>query len=374
MRALATRLVRICSAAAILLSGFVSSVHGEVRKVTKLPLSFAEISPEELSRTCLVGQAAPALGSGLTYAGSDAQGRSLVVMMSDRGPQPSTKGKGQKFSMCSPLIATVRLDPALATATQLTTLQLLPSNNHTNLPIKKKSRIDPEGIAIDPSRKKYWIAEESVPSLLQVERESGEVLAQVGPGSGLPDILRMRRNNRGFESVAIDGSGVVNAMLQAPLPEPTMARTHAPFIPFVRYDLKTHATQLLAYPFKKPTDQRISEWLVGDLAWLSGSQFLVVETLRRIGQPPIVRLMRADIANASVAKVGSDSSSIDFTSVRPIQTSELLNLSALGWGAQKAEGITILPDKRSIVVVNDNDFNPNEPTVLWVIEFSAPLV
>ena len=34
----------------------------------------------------------------------------------------------------------------------------------------------------------------------------------------------------------------------------------------------------------------------------------------------------------------------------------LVDLRANGWTTEKAEGITLLPDKQTIVVINDNDF------------------
>lgn len=34
----------------------------------------------------------------------------------------------------------------------------------------------------------------------------------------------------------------------------------------------------------------------------------------------------------------------------------LLNLRNYGWTAEKAEGITLLPNRKTVVVINDNDF------------------
>ena len=46
----------------------------------------------------------------------------------------------------------------------------------------------------------------------------------------------------------------------------------------------------------------------------------------------------------------------DLSGVRFASKKLLVDLRAHGWQIEKAEGITMLPDKKTIVVTNDNDF------------------
>ncbi|MGL6040539.1 MAG: esterase-like activity of phytase family protein, partial [Deefgea sp.] len=76
--------------------------------------------------------------------------------------------------------------------------------------------IDPEGIASDKNGK-LWVVDEYGPFLMQVDAASGKVLKQLAPGKGLPEVLKHRQPNRGFEAVAVTPNGKVYAMLQSTL-------------------------------------------------------------------------------------------------------------------------------------------------------------
>ena len=42
--------------------------------------------------------------------------------------------------------------------------------------------------------------------------------------------------------------------------------------------------------------------------------------------------------------------------VKPVSKKLILDMRKAGWKLEKAEGLTLLPDRKTIVVVNDNDF------------------
>jgi len=93
--------------------------------------------------------------------------------------------------------------------------------------------IDAEGISIDPWGN-LWVCEEYKPSVAMLTRDGTVQLRLVPAGTLtgleqvptyelLPGFLAKRRNNRGFEGIAVSANGILYAAMQRPLNNPNRA-------------------------------------------------------------------------------------------------------------------------------------------------------
>ncbi|MCX8042550.1 MAG: esterase-like activity of phytase family protein, partial [Desulfobacterota bacterium] len=87
-------------------------------------------------------------------------------------------------------------------------------DNFSLLPFDENG-IDPEGIAVD-AHQNFWICDEYGPFILKYDRR-GVLLEKYAPGQGLPEVLKHRIPNRGFEGITIAPNGKVYAAVQSVL-------------------------------------------------------------------------------------------------------------------------------------------------------------
>jgi len=251
--------------------------------------------------------------------------------------------------------------PPLSLTTELAlseSLSILPSSS---------AGIDPEGLDFD-AQGNVWLCEEYGPSLLRVKPETGEIMARLTPGSGLPHVLANRQVNRGCEGVAVTPSGKVYGILQSTMDVAGQTKASAQFIRVFEYDPRTQKNRLFGYPHDVGEYKSSADAKMGDLLALGDTRFLTIEEgkdehgkLRNI-------VYEFDLSGASdlsgvVLASGSNkgkelefASSAELTSqVRLAVKTRVLDLRAYGYEAEKAEGLALL-DERTLVVINDNDF------------------
>ena len=75
--------------------------------------------------------------------------------------------------------------------------------------------LDTEGIAVDKNGN-FWLCDEYGPFIVKADKH-GKIIEKYGPKEGLPEILKYRVPNRGFEGFTIDEKGYVYAAVQSPL-------------------------------------------------------------------------------------------------------------------------------------------------------------
>lgn len=360
----------------------------------------------------------PSFGSGLAYKGSTEGGGLEFFCLTDRGPNgdgpavPAPGGSGTSDSKIFPapgfvpMIGVLKVDQSGAWIASVTPVQAAPGQNASGLPLPHGAAgssdevplfdslafepggkagfhpggMDPEAIAYDRQRGKLWLADEYGPFLMMVDPASGLVERRYGPGSGLPPVLALRRANRGMEGMTLDpSSGRIHAFLQSPISDghaycaatgaSEQVEHYARFVRWVEFDPESGATAAMyAYPLD-PADfarQRTGHAKLGDLVALGQGKFIVIEQGEGAAGRMFNHLMLVELAQAScIAGCASDleKSSMggrpvgdaDWSRVVPLKKTRLLDLNALGWVAEKAEGLALV-DEYTVAISNDNDF------------------
>ena len=271
--------------------------------------------------------------------------------------------------------------------------------------------LDPEGIVKDVQGN-YWISDEYGPFIIKLD-STGKELARYAPnsvsgaatGAGLPAIVQQRNPNRGMEGVALaPDTGLVYGLVQSPLVTTESTKTTAAykkgaFLRLVELNPITGATKTYAIPTKAKTATSVGiapkDIKAGDLVALGNGKFLMIEQGKDVKGTLFNDVTLIDITGATDLKdkdaayvanmvtpgsnksveelVNYDPKSSDSTStidtkaaarddlfvsnnITPVAKTHLFNLRDLGWLAEKAEGLTVLADKQTLFVINDNDF------------------
>ena len=245
--------------------------------------------------------------------------------------------------------------------------------------------LDSEAIVVDKKRNVLWVSDEYGPFIVKIDPATGIILNKYAPGSGLPEIFLKRRANRGMEGMALDTTtDKLHAFLQSPLTDGTATYSvtgkseqierFARFTRWIEFDPATGTSgKMYAYPLDAADyqDGRTGNAKLGDVVALGNGKFIVIEQGAAPGGKVFNKLMlveigaATDIAAAAYNVTTSDleKSSMsgaavngaDWKSVVALKKTQLLDLNAIGWLAEKAEGLTIV-DGNTLALVNDNDF------------------
>ena len=245
--------------------------------------------------------------------------------------------------------------------------------------------IDSEAIAYDRKRNLLWITDEYGPFLASIDPATGVMLQRYAPGSGLPAVLALRRANRGMEGMTLDpSSDTIHAFLQSPLSdgkahysvtgEKEKVERYARFTRWIEFDPAAGVTRrMLAYPLDGSAyaEGRTGNAKLGDLVALGGGKFVVIEQGEGRDGKIFNKLMLVETDGAtdiSDAAYNPDTSDLEKSSmtgasvhgaswagVTALTKTELLDLNAIGWQAEKAEGLALV-DACTLAMTNDNDF------------------
>lgn len=300
--------------------------------------------------------------SGLAYEGKGSKGELIFWSHTDRGPnakevqikdttefrrpfmQPDFKPYWVKFS--------VDLKTRKVKILQKIELGMsgLPNKNGDEIPVDKRGRelpkdimgIDPESMCFDGEF--VWMGEEYRPSLLKFDL-TGKLLRRFVPQNTynpkergqlgnvrevLPEKLKKRKLNRGFEGLACS-EGNLYAALQSPLPEDSNN-----VLIFQFNTAKEKVEQEYHYPLNLLNADKI-----GDLA-VKGIDFYIIEQNGEIGPASYHKIFRFRLN--------------ELDEEGKLKKKLILDLVKLKYDfADKVEGLAILDDG-SIAVLNDNDF------------------
>lgn len=228
-----------------------------------------------------------------------------------------------------------------------------------------------------------WIADESVPSILQVNATSKRIDKQWLPDNGLPKVFARIRSNRGFEALATTPSGKVVALAQSPLynaqgsadnsstrdsrvtrmvvldPATGTVREHV-----VLNDQKPNALG----PTRKGRDTKM-----GDLVALDENRFVVVEHGEGSQGKYWVDLWELDISDATNVTASNklgitfsggtltleqlmDSATLSANGIVPV-SKRLLRGDLVGttaWRSRQPEGLAVVDDSTVALLSDDN--------------------
>lgn len=260
--------------------------------------------------------------------------------------------------------------------------------------------LDSESLVYDAKNKIFWTSDEYGPFIAKINAETGVLLKRYQPGSGaadLPAVLANRRANRGMEGLAQAADGKLHGFLQSPIDpldstgksvETTDAadldqdgkntdkvrlRDFAQFARWLEFNPTSETSRLFAYPLdyaiagEKWDRNRTGSAKLGDVMALANGKFLVIEQgtdsagkvrnfLMLVEIPSNVTDIKAD--GIELEKNSIDGSTVTphpWSSVVKLKKTLLLDLNAIGWTAEKAEGLTQVDDQ-TVALINDNDF------------------
>jgi hypothetical protein len=341
------------------------------------------------------------LGSGVAYAGVDADGATLLYVVGDRGPNadapdtvaaPGAKPVPAKIFPApdyAPTLAKVRLKDGAVSVTELKPLRDADGKPLSGRPIPPGSvgstgevplaanlavlpadanGLDTEGVSVSPVDGTLWLCDEYGPFLSHVDPASGKVLKKYGPGQGLPEIVAKRQPNRGFEGVAVAKDGTVFAAVQSILDvDGKVKASKAPFTRIVALDPTTGKTRMFAYPLDTNAYKKTADAKIGDLAALSPTRLLIVEQGKGADKKMRNIVYLVDLAGATdlTGKPGpggaaletvADAAALEGLGVAMAKKTKVLDLRENGWNAEKAEGLAVSPDGKTLYLTSDNDF------------------
>jgi len=207
--------------------------------------------------------------------------------------------------------------------------------------------VDPEGIAIARDGS-LWIVEEYGPSILHLSGK-GKVLHRWYPGEGLPLWLRKMQPNRGFEGIAIlPGSGDIIVSMQSPRVSPDGGGFG--FIDLLRFSQEGEYLGHYRWPLQMKNPDDFADVKIGDIAAVSSDTVIAVRAFR--SSVTVEKIEGLKPFSDGETGAGMDQEG----GFKEVASHTVVNLTGLGWKKDKTEGLTLLPDGRTIVVMNDDDF------------------
>ncbi|MBS3914906.1 MAG: esterase-like activity of phytase family protein [Bacteroidetes bacterium] len=255
------------------------------------------------------------------------------------------------------------------------------ANFNSKIAAKDIWGMDAEGLVVDKDGN-FWICEENGPTIWKLNK-NGVLIKRFTPYANLSgaqaqdvqidEVFKYRKNNRGFEGIALAPNGKIYAIIQSPLLYPTQSvgestRIHR----ILEIDPTNNSTKMYAYlndgiiGASGSNQIRLKDWKIGDMAAINDSTFLVLEAASR-GTSDYRRIYQININSATAVSSGlygsstleglADASGLATYGIVPVKKTLFMDLDANGWPStlEKAEGLAIINDS-TIAICNDNDY------------------
>lgn len=336
------------------------------------------------------------IGSGLVFNGREGNDL-LLTTVTDRGPNADAPAVGEQEAKIFanpqfvPLLMDIRVGGGKAVAGNQRPLHdeqgpvsglplpggLIGSTNEValsdtlkTLPSDRRG-LDTEGITADGNGG-YWLCDEYGPFLIHIDSK-GKILAKYGPApqkgeqavaGGLPNIIKWRQPNRGFEGITRLPDGRILAAVQSTLDVDGKSKNKAQFTRLVSFDPASGKTAMYGYPIDIDSYNKAKDAKVGDIVAVDNQHILLIEQGSDKDKQMINKIYLVDLSQATdlTAFDGKDKA-LEFDDAKDLakrgvklaQKREVVDLRKLGWQQEKVEGLTLIDD-RTLAVINDNDF------------------
>lgn len=336
------------------------------------------------------------VGSGLLFTGR--QGDDLTfTTVTDRGPNADSPKMGENEAKVfvapdfAPLLMTIRLRNGKAEAVDARPLHddkgkinglplqsgVIGSTNEVAFSDALKvltgdnRGLDTEGITPD-GKGGYWLCDEYGPFLINIDSK-GKILAIHGPqaaegeksiAGGLPNVIKWRQANRGFEGLTRMPDGRIIAAVQSTLDIEGKSKKEALFTRLVSFDPATGKTAMYGYPLDSAAYGKNSDAKIGDIVALDNQHILLIEQGEDKNDAMRNLIYKVDLSKASdlaaFDKPGEypefdDAKTLAQRGITLASKTQVVDLRALGWQQEKAEGLALI-DSKTLAVANDNDF------------------
>ncbi|MGL5103488.1 MAG: esterase-like activity of phytase family protein [Plesiomonas sp.] len=380
--------------------------HAADSKVERYNVSFPE--GDSVSYSGAFSQSFPqglpvGIGSGLVFRGIE-NGDLLFTTVTDRGPNADAPSVGKQDAKIFaspdfvPLLMDIRVGKDQAIATKARPLHdqdgpisglplpsnLIGSTNEVALSdtlrtlTSDKRGLDTEGITPD-GKGGFWLSDEYGPFLINIDNR-GKILAKYGPtpaqdeqgvATGLPNILKWRQPNRGFEGVTRLPNSTLLIAVQSTLDIEGNSKNSAQFTRLVSFDPATGKTAMYGYPIDIASYKKAKDAKIGDIVAIDNQRILLVEQGSDKDKQMINKIYLVDLAQASdLTPFDNNGTSPEFDDAEALakrgvtlaQKREIADLRKLGWQHEKVEGLALIDNQR-IAILNDNDFGL-QPTLI----------
>ncbi|UQY45097.1 esterase-like activity of phytase family protein [Mixta hanseatica] len=334
------------------------------------------------------------VGSGLHFLRKEG-GDLLFATLTDRGPNADAPKTGKRESKIfvspnyTPLLMTIRVGSGKANAIDAHPLHD-EQGNISGLPLPEgfigatneaalneslqllgsdKRGLDTEGITSDGNGG-YWICDEYGPFIAHISAD-GKILQKYGPqaeageqgiAGGLPNIVKWRQPNRGFEGLTRMPDGRIIAAVQSTLDIDGKSKNSARFTRLVSFDPATGKTASYGYPIDIDAYKKAKDAKVGDIVALDNQRLLLIEQGADKDKNMRNRIYLVDLSQASdltpldkQPPELNDEAALKSRGVVLASKQLVVDLRALGWHQEKVEGLALI-DNKTLAVINDNDF------------------
>lgn len=325
------------------------------------------------------------VGSSLHFKQINADGSLEFYTLCDRGPNYTLSCSQAQDVLIfpkpqfSPFIGTVTLVPgSSATLTQVTLLKMdgrpisglpimemgddlpLPADACFNKLCPDPSGLDTESLSVDHEGN-FWVGDEYYPALIKANAQ-GDIIEKWTPRNGLPEILKHRLMNRGFEALSVTPSGKILISMESILDLCDDYKNSNNLIRMVLFDPKTKQSKTFAYPYDKEEYRSPVTAKIGDMAAIDDTRFLIVEQGKTCtGMRNVLYIIDINKATDISDLKLKDGNALEYgtlgelSPIQFIKKYKIFDAVDYGWTHEKLEGVAIINPK-TIAITNDNDF------------------
>lgn len=387
--------------AALFVMGSINIVLAADPNIDKYVVSFPDqdrVSYQGLYQSQFPEGIPMGIGSGLYFVGEE-QGKLKFVTVTDRGANadaPQLDG-GESKIFVTPNFTPTMMDIVVDEkgAVSINPVSLKDQNGLiSGLPLSSEyigsthevplsetleilstvdNGLDLEGIVSD-GKDGYWVCDEYGPFIAHISAD-GTILKKLGPtpnenekavASGLPNILKWRQANRGFEGIARLPDGTIIVAVQSGLNIEGETKKTAEVTRLVAYNPETEESKMYAYPIDVDAYNKLGDAKIGDIVALDQNRILVIEQGKSKANGMRNLIYIVDLSEATDLTASDKIRPVEFDSLAEIENRDiqvakkelLIDLRDYGWQQEKAEGLALI-DKRRIALINDNDFGIN---------------